>query len=157
MSCAFQTQPNWGKAGSPPPSIKNQLRTGTQINSLFKLYQHVYNVHIFNTRTGQFVSLIEYLGDGFPWEGILSFVLPISLFCLCCDVAILWGVSRSARRDFLVAELEKVGFEFLSGAPVATYYAFCLYRNVRKLRQFEDRPMDACRFLIEQIGVAADC
>ena len=64
-------------------------------------------------------------------------------------------VAYQERRDFLIPELEKIGFEFLSGPPMATYYAFCTYGKIEKLKKYSGKPMECCKYLIEEIGVAA--
>jgi len=55
------------------------------------------------------------------------------------------------RRDFLVQELEKLGFECTQ--PNSAYYAFMRFRNVPALKGFS-KPIDASIFLLKEIGVA---
>jgi len=55
------------------------------------------------------------------------------------------------RRDYLITELEKLGFEFTW--PNSAYYAFGRFRNVRALQKFE-KPIDAVMFMLLEIGVA---
>mmetsp|Transcript_17146 Transcript_17146/g.23560 ORF Transcript_17146/g.23560 Transcript_17146/m.23560 type:complete len:475 (-) Transcript_17146:124-1548(-) len=55
------------------------------------------------------------------------------------------------RRNFLVSELEKLGFQCTW--PNSAYYVFMRYRNVPALKGF-DTPLDAATFILKEIGVA---
>ena len=55
------------------------------------------------------------------------------------------------KRDTLMAGLERVGFRVT--LPQGSYYLFANYREVPALHDLP--PMDAARFLIEKVGVAA--